>query len=118
MKAKTLGWEKEHLIDGIRSFLGTRDETIFAYIFGSFVEEIESRVIDVAVYALQNNLLAEDGWYEIRLSIELEEKCNVPFDVIRFVSASDHLKYEISKGILLKNGNDDFRIDFISSSWC
>ncbi|MFQ6092313.1 MAG: nucleotidyltransferase domain-containing protein, partial [bacterium] len=113
MREKAVPLNKPNLVESMRSFLSKREEIIFAYIFGSFVEESEPGDVDIALYLDENNQVARDLWYEIRFSIELEKEFRLPFDVIRLSRAPDHLIYEISKGIVVKNSDDDLRVDFI-----
>jgi hypothetical protein len=117
-KSLTLG-DKRNLVEKVAQDLDRRHEVIFAYIFGSFSEEAEFNDIDIAIYldeqAVQKS--GNDLWYEIELSKALERLLNLPVDVIRLNHASDFMIYRASKGILVKNNNDNLRVEFITRSW-
>jgi hypothetical protein len=55
--------------------------------------------------------------YEIELSNQLEEIIKTPVDVIVLNRTSDFVLHRVSKGILIKNSNDDLRINFITAHW-
>jgi len=55
--------------------------------------------------------------YEIELSSQLEEIIKTPVDVIVLNRTSDFVLHRVSKGILIKNSNDDLRINFITAHW-
>ena len=51
------------------------------------------------------------------MSNQLEEIIKTPVDVIVRNRTSDFVLYRVSKGILIKNINDDLRINFITAHW-
>ena len=55
--------------------------------------------------------------YEVELSNQLEEVIRIPVDVIILNRASDPILYRASQGILVKNSDDNMRINFITSHW-
>lgn len=116
MANKNRAYEKE-IIKKIDDFLKDREEIIFAYVFGSFAESGTFNDIDLAVYIDEVNRLTKGIFYEIELSKKLEEILKIPVDVIILNRSSDVLLYRISKGILIKNNDDDLRINFITTHW-
>jgi hypothetical protein len=108
---------KEEMIKKIESFVKIHDEIIFAYIFGSFVESETFNDVDVAIYVDENNALAKEIFYEVELSKELEEIIKIPVDVIALNRTPDFILHRASKGKLIKNSEDDIRIDFITAHW-
>ena len=51
------------------------------------------------------------------MSNQLEEIIKTPVDVIVLNRTSDFVLHRVSKGILIKNSNDDLRIKFITAHW-
>jgi hypothetical protein len=107
----------EDIIAALHGTLEPRSEILFAYIFGSFIEESKFRDLDVGVFVTDPALVAENITYTIRLSLELEERTGYPVDVILMNSAPDHLIHSISKGMLVVNRDETFREDFIAAAW-
>jgi predicted nucleotidyltransferase len=105
---------KNEILSILINELHNHSEVVFAYIFGSFVESDHFNDIDLAIYLEQNKI---ERWYDIELSIELEKKIGLPVDIIILNKAPDHLIYEVSKGKILIDKNEDFRIDFVTSAW-
>jgi len=72
--------------------------------------------IDIAIYVDDKNE-TNDVFYEINLSNRLEEIIKIPIDIVRLNNASDVLIYRATQGILIKNIDDNLRINFITTSW-
>lgn len=110
---------KQKIRKQIEKEINSREEIIFAYIFGSFAE-IECisffNDIDIAIYVDDKNE-TNDVFYEINLSNRLEEIIKIPIDIVRLNNASDVLIYRATQGILIKNIDDNLRINFITTSW-
>ncbi|MCS4540731.1 MAG: nucleotidyltransferase domain-containing protein [Euryarchaeota archaeon] len=104
---------KNQIIHKIKNFLYNRDEITFAYLFGSISENNKFNDVDLAIYANKE----VDKWYDIKLSRELEKEIKFPVDIVFLNKASDSLTYRASKGILIKNTDDDFRVNFITKVW-
>ena len=116
MKTLTI---KDKIKKQIEKEINSRKEIIFAYIFGSFAEIEQTSSfndIDIAIYIDEKNEI-KDVFYEINLSNKLEEMVKIPVDIIRLNNASDVLIYRATKGILIKNIDDNLRINFITTSW-
>jgi predicted nucleotidyltransferase len=110
---------KHKIREQIEKEINSREEIIFAYIFGSFaeIERISSfNDIDIAIYVDDKNE-TNDVFYEINLSNILEEIIKIPIDIVRLNNASDVLIYRATQGILIKNIDDNLRINFITTSW-
>lgn len=108
---------KKEVMEKIESFIKSHDEIIFAYIFGSFVENETFNDIDLAIYTDENNISTKEIFYAVELSNQLEKNIKIPVDVIVLNKTSDFLLHRISKGILIKNSDDDMRINFITTHW-
>ena len=59
---------KKEVIEEIKNFIESRAEIIFAYIFGSFVENETFNDIDLAIYIDENIISTRKIFYEIELS--------------------------------------------------
>ncbi len=102
---------KEEIKNIITDYLLKDQNIIFAYIFGSFVEDDNFNDIDLSIYS------NAEKFDTISLAVKLERLVNIPFDVIDIKTAADHLIYCISKGEVIVNKDDDLRIDFITVAW-
>ena len=108
---------KKEVIDKIENFIKSQEGIIFAYIFGSFIEDETFNDVDIAIYVDKNIIPTEKIFYEIELSNQLEEIIKIPVDVIRLNLASDPILYRATKGILIKNIDDNIRTNFITIHW-
>ena len=109
--------KKDKIIKKIKNLVQNQDEIIFAYIFGSFIEEENFHDIDVAIYINENKTSSKSTFYEIELSNQIENITSIPIDIIRLNSALDAIVYRASKGLLIKNTNDNLRVNYITTCW-
>ena len=58
-------WTKKEVIEEIKNFIESQAEIIFAYIFGSFVENETFNDIDLAIYIDENIISTRKIFYEI-----------------------------------------------------
>lgn len=100
----------------LRGKLQEHREILFAYLFGSFVEDDRFRDVDVAVY-LEPEAYAGNELYGIRFGNELEEVVQMPVDAVVLNAAPDHFIYEASKGKLLLDRDEDWRVEFLIQAW-
>ncbi len=108
---------KKELIKKVENFIENRKEIIFAYIFGSFTESATFKDLDLAIYLDENNLALKNIFYEVELSNQLEEIIQIPVDIIILNRASNPILYRASQGILIKNSDDNMRINFLTTHW-
>ena len=101
---------KKQIKKVIEKFIESNIDIKFAYLFGSFVEEENFNDIDLALYPQQEI-------DNIKIALELEKQTKISFDVIDISKAPDHLIHTISKGEVIVDYDEDFRIDFITKSW-
>ncbi|NIM17088.1 MAG: hypothetical protein GTO45_34230 [Candidatus Aminicenantes bacterium] len=109
--------DRQASIKDIQAFLETRVDIRFAYIFGSFLDEEHFRDIDLGIYIDETDAITKDKFYDIELSTEIEEFVKFPVDIIVLNRAPAAIVYNASKGMLLKNTDDDLRVDFITLNW-
>jgi predicted nucleotidyltransferase len=114
--ARILPMQRSDTLQLIERKLSERDEIIFAYLFGSVLSSEEWNDVDVAVY-VDPSRVTDRFHYAMRLGTQLERENRFPVDLILLNDAPDHLIHHISKGKLVLNRDDDFRVDFITAAW-
>jgi len=108
---------KNDTLKETRRVLNARPEIAYAYVFGSFVDEETFRDLDLAIYVDPTNKLVHRLFYDIELSNQLEQLLELPVDVIVLNRAAPLMVYRASQGLLIKNDDDNTRVDFISTKW-
>jgi len=108
---------KKEWIKKIEDFLKSHQEIIFAYIFGSFTEGKTFKDLDLAIYVEEKDPTLKNIFYEVELSKHLEEIIRIPVDIIILNKASNSILYRASQGILIKNSDDNRRVNFITTHW-
>lgn len=109
MKIYTLTLEdKKKIKQKIKEALIKRDEIIFAYLHGSFIEDRPFRDIDVAIYV--------DGNYDLTYELELEEELtrlvDFPVDVRVINNAPVTFRFKVIGGELLFTKDERVRCEF------
>jgi predicted nucleotidyltransferase len=91
---------KEKLIERLKSFLRSRAEVVFAYVFGSFVEEDTFHDIDIGIY-LAEIPQERSTQYGLTLSQALSSELRIPVDarILNFVPTS--FLYHVIRGRLI-----------------
>lgn len=102
---------KKNIKKLIKEYLAKDTSLVFAYLFGSFVDEDKFKDIDLALYSNKDILQT------IEISVELEKITNISFDVIDIKKAPDHLIHSISKGEVIIDNDEYLRIDIITAAW-
>ncbi len=109
---------KRQLENKLREILLQKREILFAYIHGSFLQDIPFHDIDLALYMDESQINKQKSLdYELRLSIELELKVKYPIDVKIINFAPLYFRYTITKGKLLLSNDDELRYNFIEKTW-
>jgi hypothetical protein len=105
--------KKSGLIREIGEALDSRKEILFAYIYGSFLEEAYFRDIDIAIYVgdIKQKMYFD---YEESLEMDLKKRLSIKMPVdVRLINRSPiSFKYHVLKGRLIVNHNDEKRVDF------
>jgi predicted nucleotidyltransferase len=129
--------EKREVISRVSSELFKREEIIFAYLFGSFIEpEMPGfRDIDLGVYVKPELIIGGESnssepeagevtvegrlfQYGIRLSIALERVIKrYPFDVVVLNNAPLSLIFRITQGRILFIKDEELWTDFVTRIW-
>ncbi|MFH1127768.1 MAG: nucleotidyltransferase domain-containing protein [archaeon] len=103
--------EKEKVKEIITDILEKREEILFSYIHGSFIEN-DFRDIDIAVYLKNKKRFLK---YELNLEREIEDVVGYPADVRVLNQSPLSFRFNVIKnGILLFSNDENIRCDFES----
>lgn len=93
--------EKRKVIDLIKKILSKEEQVLLAIIFGSFIELNSFRDIDIAIYSLNTTLN-----YLTELAVKIEEKLEIPVDVVPINDLPSKFKqYILVKGLVILEKN-------------
>jgi predicted nucleotidyltransferase len=105
-------------IQKLKDFLSERDEVVFAYLHGSFVQGEEFQDVDVAVFLADGAPRStDDVEYEISLSLGLDKKLGLPVDIKILNRAPLSFRYHALRGTLLLTRDESAREDFLNRTW-
>lgn len=100
--------ERIKALDAIKSLIYKRDEILFAYVHGSFLEG-RFRDLDLAVYLDRENGIS----YSLELESAIEETLDYPVDLRVLNNAPLAFKFRVmEKGLLLFSRDDMLLCDF------
>ena len=115
MKHKTYHLDREerirlvqHLVENLKS----HNEVIFAYLFGSFVEDLPFHDIDIGVY-LSIIREEESTFFGLDLSQTLSIRLKIPVDVRVLNFASIPFLYHVIRGNLILERDEEIRLNFV-----
>ncbi|WP_048150707.1 type VII toxin-antitoxin system MntA family adenylyltransferase antitoxin [Palaeococcus ferrophilus] len=100
--------EREKIKSMIRQSLSRRDEILFAYVHGSFIENGPFRDIDIAVYVKEK----PNTFYEMELEDELTKLTGYPIDVRVLNNAPVTFRFRAIGGELLFSKDEKARCRF------
>jgi len=108
---------KESIIRQIKKFLISRDEIIFCYLHGSFLDNFNFQDIDVALYIDQKKITIQKAFdYSFQLSSDLSKQTGLDIDIQIMNYAPLGFKHSVLKnGKLLFSQDDNLRLDIIES---
>jgi len=107
--------EKRPLIEQLAAALQNRDEVMFAYIYGSFTEGLPFHDIDVGVYTLE--ITEEESTnYSLILGQMLSKELQVPVDIRVLNFAPVSFLYEVIRGKLIFERNEEMRIRVVEQT--
>jgi predicted nucleotidyltransferase len=109
---------KAEIIGILSQTLSQKNEILFAYLHGSFLESKTFQDIDVAVYLEETtkhdiNIIE----YEIALSLLVEKQLRMAADVKALNWAPLSFRYNVSRGLLLLSRDELKREDFLCATW-
>ncbi|KUG18975.1 hypothetical protein ASZ90_011314 [hydrocarbon metagenome] len=105
--------EKQRLFDRLAAVLQKREEILFAYVYGSFLDGA-FRDIDIGVFLRDDSSKTADPLrYETTLEQELEESVGVPIDVRVLNAAPLPFAYSVLRtGEVLVSRDERARCDY------
>jgi predicted nucleotidyltransferase len=98
----------QHLVENLKS----HNEVIFAYLFGSFVEDLPFHDIDIGVY-LSIIREEESTFFSLDLSQTLSIRLKIPVDVRVLNFASIPFLYHVIRGNLILERDEEIRLHFV-----
>lgn len=106
--------QRKNILDSIQSVLMGKKEILFAYIHGSFLQNL-FRDVDLAIYVDQDIGKNEALHFELALERELDERLSFPADVRILNYSPLSFKFKVLKdGKLLITRDEGLRSDFES----
>lgn len=108
----TAEW-REKILMALREALEARQEVVFAYVYGSFLEDRPFHDIDIGVYFQE--YIAQVAKLSIDLAFELEDAlmrslCRFPVDVRVLNGAPVSFCYHVLRGRLLFCRDEEMRV--------
>ncbi|MBM4276443.1 MAG: nucleotidyltransferase domain-containing protein [Deltaproteobacteria bacterium] len=107
--------QKERLMGQLKDILRGYPEVAFAYLYGSFAENLPSHDIDVGVY-LTGIGKEETTPYSLTLSQTLSREAKVPVDVRVLNFAPVSFVYQVIRGILISDRNEELRVHVVEET--
>ncbi|OGF67200.1 MAG: hypothetical protein A2Y62_09420 [Candidatus Fischerbacteria bacterium RBG_13_37_8] len=102
----------------IVDYFNEKEEILFAYLHGSFMQGQSYNDIDIALFLDEDKTAYIDQVdYGINASIELEKKLRKTIDVKVLNGASLSFRYHATGGKLLFSKNELLREEFLCRTW-
>ncbi|MCL4441906.1 MAG: nucleotidyltransferase domain-containing protein [Firmicutes bacterium] len=109
--------EKEAIIKIIKAYLNNIPSIKFAYLHGSFLGDLPSRDIDIAIYFDPALTPGEQLDLCLTISAELSFKLKLPVDAHVLNETSLPFAYEVTKGTVIISNDEQARLDFLENTW-
>jgi len=107
--------EKRDTIERLAGHMESRKEISFAYIYGSFVDEIPFHDIDVGVYVSEINIESSTD-YALDLELFLNNALRIPTEVKVLNYAPVSFLYHVIRGRLIFERDEDMRASFMENT--
>lgn len=105
--------EKAYVTTALRDLLAFREEVLFAYLHGSFINGSKFRDIDVAVYVNHGRLTRRASLqYQVSLAKDLSQALHLPVDVTVLNVAPLGLRHNAVSGRVLLCRENGTRVHF------
>lgn len=111
--------ERQEITKKIKQVLLEKEDVVFVFIFGSFLDSPSFRDIDIGIYV--DGIRKDEVFdYELKLSKRIADECNLPFDifdvkVLNFAPKA-FLNNIFSRSKLLFSKDDQLLSDMIEST--
>jgi len=109
------GDEKSRLIQHLASLIQDRGEIVFAYLFGSFIEDLPFHDIDMGMY-LSEIKEEEATLYSIDLALVLTQALRIPVDVRVLNFAPVSFLYHVIRGKLILERDEEVLSRFVEKT--
>jgi hypothetical protein len=107
--------EKGEIINRLAGYMENRQEISFAYIFGSFIDDIPFHDIDVGVYVSEINIESATD-YALDLELFLNNALRIPTEVKVLNYAPVSFLYHVIRGRLIFERDEDTRASFMENT--
>jgi len=109
---------KETTVEDLKKKLSSRNEIIFSYIHGSFLDNYPFRDIDIAVYVDQEKIISQKAFdYSFQLSLDLSKEMGFEIDIQIMNYGPLGFRHSVLKnGKLLFSKNEKLRLDLIENT--
>jgi uncharacterized protein len=107
--------EKRELIERLAEYMESRQEISFAYIFGSFIDDIPFHDIDMGVYVSEINIESATD-YALDLELFLNNALRIPTEVKVLNYAPVSFLYHVIRGRLIFERDEDMRASFMENT--
>jgi len=108
---------KELIIAQLKEVLSKRPEIRYAFLHGSFIEDLPCRDIDIGIYFDPKLDLEAIFDLALSLSVELTALLHIPVDVHALNLAGNGFCYHATQGLLLVSKDDEETYDFVEKTW-
>jgi len=108
---------KETTVENLKKKLSSRNEIIFSYIHGSFLDNYPFHDIDIAVYVDQEKIISQKAFdYSFQLSLDLSKETGFEIDIQIMNYVPLGFRHSVLKnGKLLFSKNEKLRLDLIEN---
>lgn len=107
--------KKRDIIKCIAEYIRSRDEISFAYIYGSFVENIPFHDIDLGIYVAEIDKKSATP-YALELANFISNELNITTDVYILNYAPFLFMYHVIKGRLIFERDEDLRVSIVENT--
>ena len=105
--------QKAQILSVVREVLAGEDQIIFAMVYGSFVEDVPFRDIDLGIYVKDLNTGSYfDYEFDISQKVQLALESNIPIDVRIINLAPLPFKFRVVTGKLLFTRDEEVWEEF------
>ncbi|NSW83211.1 MAG: nucleotidyltransferase domain-containing protein [Syntrophothermus sp.] len=109
--------EKDFISTIVNKRLSEYPEVRFAFLHGSFLENLPSRDIDIAVYfdpRLDSETILD---LTLKLSVEITSSIHIQADVHALNLANNDFRYHATQGQVVLSRDDEETFGFIENTW-
>jgi len=108
---------KEKIIEQLKNAIIQKDEIIFSYIHGSFLDKFPFKDIDIALYIDPKKISSLQAFdYSFQLSVDLSKKIGLEVDIQIMNYAPLGFKHSVLRnGKLLFSKDENLRLNLIES---